>query len=85
LDKVSSLDGVTFDWIDSYADNTARSPKRRQMGIMAQQVKEVCPEIISNWAWNNEKYMAVDYSKLVALLVEAVKELKEEVDSLKNQ
>jgi hypothetical protein len=47
----------------------------RQVGFLAQDVEQVLPEAVKTM---NDGYKAVDYSRLTALLVEAVKELKAE-------
>ena len=85
LSKVLSLSGVTFDWEDGYASDTARSPKRTQIGMIAQDVQEVVPELVATWSLSGEDYLGVDYARMVAVLVEAIKELKQEVDELKSQ
>ena len=50
------------------------------IGVIAQEVEEVLPEIVST---RDNGYKAVYYEKLVPLLIEAIKELKSEVDELK--
>jgi hypothetical protein len=81
LTKVSMLNGVTFDW-----NATARESKpnrtRREAGIIAQQVEKVLPEVIET---RLDGYKAVDYEKLVPLLIEAIKELSDKVDRLENR
>jgi hypothetical protein len=77
LEKVTSLNGVYFNW------NTAQHPEitdtTRQIGFIAQQVEPVIPEVVSTDA-SGVKY--VDYSRVVPVLTEAVKELKTQNDSL---
>jgi hypothetical protein len=81
LTKVSMLNGVTFDW-----NATARESKpnrtRREAGVIAQQVEKVLPEVIET---RLDGYKAVDYEKLVPLLIEAIKELSDKVDRLENR
>ena len=52
----------------------------REAGVLAQQVNAVLPEAVSVRA---DGYMAVQYEKMVPLLIEAIKELKAEIDQLK--
>jgi hypothetical protein len=85
LSKITSLTGITFDWEDNYASDTSRSPGRRQIGIIAQEVEQVLPELVTSWSLSGQEYLAVDYARMVAVLVEAVKELKQEIDELKSQ
>ena len=76
LDKVLSLNGITYDRTD------IQYP--RQTGIIAQEVQKVLPEaiIVLN---DPRKTLTVAYGNLVGLLIEAIKELKAEVDTLKNK
>ena len=69
LDKVMSMRGVTY---------TMQAEKGT--GVIAQEVEAVAPEIVVT---RDDGYKAVNYQKLTALLIEAVKELKEEIKELK--
>ena len=72
LDKVANLRGVYHTWKDNRDDG------RRNVGFIAQEVMEVLPEVVTEGA---ERY-GVAYGKVAALLVEAIKELKEKNDAL---
>lgn len=79
LDKVSSLEGFYFE-----ANETAQAlgyEKKREVGVSAQSVEKVLPEIIAP-APIDPQYKTIDYAKLVPLLIEAIKELKNQVDEL---
>ena len=70
LDKVKMLSGVTWDWNESNTDEVTKSlPKT---GLIAQQVMEVLPEVVIE---RKDGFLALDYSKMIGLLVEAIKEL----------
>ena len=71
--KVSSIRGIYF-------NNLGESPEEREVGVIAQEVETVLPEVVSEDA---EGYKSVDYSKLTPLLVEAIKELKKENEELR--
>ena len=73
LDKVSEIRGVTFTRKD-------REDNQRQAGVIAQEVEAVLPEVVST---NDNGIKSVAYGNLVGLLIEAVKELKAEVETLK--
>jgi hypothetical protein len=72
LELVSRMNGYYYDCrTEEYF--SLRLPESRQVGFLAQEVKEVVPEIVSE---NEYGLTGVDYSRITALLVEAVKELK---------
>jgi hypothetical protein len=73
LEKVCSLNGVYYNRIDI-------DDKSRRIGFIAQEVANVVPELASIDA--NENY-GVNYGNVTALLVEAIKELKKEIEILK--
>jgi hypothetical protein len=84
LDKVMRLQGVYFKWNHRYRDVLKRSDsKRRQVGVIAQQVREVLPEVVSEWSDEGaEDYLAVDCGRLVAVTIEAVKEQQKQIRQL---
>lgn len=81
LSKVKSLTGYYF-----YENETAKSLgynyEGRQVGVSAQEVEAVLPEIVTQ-APISDEYKTVYYEKLVPVLIEAIKELNEKVDELK--
>ena len=79
LDKVNSLTGYTFNWNELARGKT---PEVREAGVIAQDVEQVLPEITTT---RDDGYMAVNYEKLVPLLIEAIKELTTEVEELKRK
>ena len=82
LDKLSKINGVTFEWkkADEKMKKEVHSHEGPDVGVIAQEIEEILPEIV---ATRDNGYKAVYYEKLVPLLIEAVKELKAEVDELK--
>ena len=75
LDKVMSISGNTFDW----NENTKKEGS--ETGVIAQEAEALGLPGISTT--RDDGYMSVRYEKLVPLLIEAIKELKNEVDELK--
>ena len=71
LEKVSQLNGVTFDW---------KKDGKSSAGVIAQNVEEVLPTAVKDVETLNEDdtHKVVDYNQLSALFIEAIKELKEE-------
>ena len=74
LDKVGKLAGYEFDWNDNQ-DNY----KGHDYGVVAQEVQEIFPELVSE---RDGGYLGVKYEKLVPVLIESVKELKERVEEI---
>jgi hypothetical protein len=81
LSKVLSLNGFYYE-ANELAQSLGYEPIR-EVGVSAQEVERVLPEIIRP-APIDAKYLTLDYAKIVPLLIEAIKELKSEVDSLKS-
>jgi hypothetical protein len=76
LEKVTSLRGVNFEWKDN-----AIYPKGEQVGFIAQEIKEILPEVVDK----RGEYYGVSYGQVTALLTEAVKELSSQVKELENR
>jgi hypothetical protein len=71
--KLEKIRGVAFNWNDLY-ESYGRSTGHREIGVIAQEVEAVFPELVTRWG--EEGYRAVDYGRLTGVLIEAVKELK---------
>ena len=77
LEKIQKIRGVEFDWNDKQETFTGHDT-----GVIAQEVKEVLPEVVTE---REDGMLAVKYEKMVGLLIESIKDLKAEVDDLKEQ
>jgi hypothetical protein len=91
LYKVSQLNGYYYTENEK-AEEFGYNNKELQVGVSAQEVQAVLPEVVTaapfdlnenNESKSGENYMTVRYEKLVPLLIEAIKELKAEVEALK--
>ena len=82
LDKVASLNG--FYYQANEVANALGYVSKPEVGVSAQEVQAVLPEVVVP-APIDDKYLTVHYDKLVPLLIEAIKELKAEVDELKSR
>ena len=73
LDKIEALNGVTFDW---------KKTGEKSAGVIAQEVQEVLPEAVKEVTalGNGETHLTVNYHALTSILIEAIKELKAEID-----
>ena len=74
LSKVLSISGNTFDW------NENSGKTGTEAGVIAQEILEVLPEAVTT---RDNGYLAVKYDQIVPLLIEAIKELKAEINELK--
>jgi len=84
LDKVMDINGVEFDWSTEYMEARGGQDdlfnRKHQVGVIAQEVEKVLPEVVAD---RPDGYKAVRYEQLVPLLIEAIKELKTEIDTHK--
>ena len=78
--KVCKLSGFTYEFNETGRD--LKLPAGKQLGVSAQQVQEIFPEAVA--VRPIDEYLTVKYEKLVPVLIEAIKELKEEIESLKS-
>ena len=76
LEKLSKLNGIEFDWNDKQDVHTGHD-----VGVIAQEVEEVLPEIVTTR--ERDGYKAVKYDKIVPLLIEAIKAQQVQIDELK--
>jgi hypothetical protein len=74
LDKVSQMRGVYYNRIN---DET----KTRNVGVIAQEIEAILPEVVHN----TDDTKSVAYGNIVGVLIEAIKELNEEVKTLKSK
>ena len=70
LEKVRGLRGISFEWIET---------KQADVGVLAQDVQQVLPELVRA---SDDGVLRVDYPKLTAVLIEAVKLLEQKVLAL---
>ena len=83
IEKIKKIRGVEFDWIDNIEETHQFKPKcKRETGVIAQEIEEVIPDAISPAPFNNE-YKTVEKDKIVALLIEAIKDQQKQIDELK--
>ena len=56
--------------------------KGNDVGVIAQEIEQILPQIVTN---RDNGFKAVQYEKIIPLLIEAIKELSAKVDSLENK
>ena len=76
IQKIKQIKGVSFDWNDQ-STNTGHD-----VGVIAQDIEKVLPELV---ATRDNGFKAVRYEKIVALLIEAVKEQQSQIEELKEK
>ena len=77
LEKMDKIGGYTFVWNDNQS-----TYKGKDIGVVAQEIQEILPEIVATRA---NGYLGVKYEKIVPLLIESIKELKKEVEDIKQK
>jgi len=80
LSLINQIRGVKFDW------NKGGRKGQRDIGLIAQEVEKVLPELVREKKMaliDDKEYLTVDYDKMVAVLVEAVKEQQVQIEELK--
>lgn len=76
VQKIKQINGVSFDWNDK-SEHTGHD-----IGVIAQEIEAVLPELVKT---RDDGYKAVRYEKIVALLIEAIKEQQSQIDELKSK
>jgi hypothetical protein len=76
LEKLSKIRGVYYNRIDINEEDR----NKLHVGVIAQEVKEVLPEVVGG-----ETFYSVEYGKMTALLIEAIKELNAKVAMLERR
>lgn len=72
-DRLNAIDGVYFKWTEG---------EERQVGVIAQQVAKVLPEVVSE---DKNGYLSVSYTGIVPLLIEALKDQKSHIKELEDR
>ena len=92
LDKIMKLNPVTFNWDEEIVPNLAEKYPN-MVGLIAQEVEEVVPEVVSKTIVNSVKdgkekgrsYKRVLYENLVPLLIDGMKEQQRQIEELKQR
>lgn len=77
LDKIESIGGYTYEWNDNQS-----TYEGSDIGVIAQEIEAIAPELVID---RETGYKAVKYEKLVAILIEGIKELSAKVNELENK
>ncbi len=80
LDKILSMKGVSYNWrIDEFTN--LKLDEDLQIGLIAQDVEEILPEVVDT---DEEGYKSVEYSHIVPVLIEAIKEQQQIINHQQN-
>ena len=77
LQKISKISGNTYDWKEE--NKIEHGYEGNDVGVIAQEIEEVLPQLVQT---RENGYKAVKYDKLVALLIEGIKEQQQQIHSL---
>jgi hypothetical protein len=84
LEKLSKINGYTFNFNKKGEEVVGQSQDKKQVGVLAQEIEQVLPEVIEPAPGDNE-YKTVKYDKIVPLLIESIKAQQEQIDTLKQE
>lgn len=83
IQKLFHIGGYEYDWNGPLCQQVGFQPYLpHEHGVIAQEVREVVPDAVRPAPFN-DKYLTVQYDRLIPLLIEAIKELKREIEVLK--
>lgn len=83
--KIQQITGVNFTWKEGI-EHTQMLAGRKDIGVLADQVEKVLPEIVhKSVSIDGKSYRTVSYEKLIPVLIESIKELKAEIEELKGK
>lgn len=74
LELVSKMRGVRYE-----------KDGREEVGVIAQEIEKILPEVVSEVKMEDDTYKTVAYGNIVGVLIEAIKELRAEIEELKGK
>lgn len=97
LAEIVKLNTISYNWKENKIGNKTLAVQEQEtkIGLSAQQLLKVIPEVVKTHSWvpvdedgnykhiKNEK-LGVNYSEIIPVLINAIQELKQEIDTLKN-
>lgn len=78
LNKILNISGTLYEWNSKMTKLTGKSGN--SYGLIAQEVQKEFPEMV---ILEDDGYLAIDYIQMIPVMVEAIKELKYEIDNIK--
>jgi uncharacterized coiled-coil protein SlyX len=80
LSKVELISGNTYDWKEGFEN--IHPHKGNDIGVIAQEIEKILPQVVIE---RENGYKAVDYEKIIPLLIESIKELSIKIKELENK
>ena len=87
LTKVLQLNPVYYKWKKDLVPSSFLKAhgEGKQIGLIAQEVEDIIPEVVKDGALYDKQWKGINYSKLTAMLIGAVKEQQEQIEELKTR
>ena len=79
IEKIKQIGGYEYDWIPMEG---IHENEGHDVGVIAQEIEKILPEIVTR---RENGYLAVKYDRIVALLIECVKDQQTQIDELKEK
>ena len=81
---LSKMNPVTFNWNEKAVElNSSKDTNTNNFGLIAQELEEIAPELVHNIY--NSDYKAIDYEKIIPILIQGYKEQQREIERLKRK
>jgi hypothetical protein len=80
LSKVENISGNEYDWKDGFEN--VHNKKGNDVGVIAQEIQKILPQAVIE---RDNGYLAVNYEKIIPLLIESIKELSAKIDRLEKK
>ena len=85
LSKLDRLRGVSFQWNHLAATSVGNKEGQKAIGMIAQELQKVYPELVVASKNGNQEYLSIDYGKFTAVLLQAIKEQQKEIEELQKK
>jgi hypothetical protein len=94
LEKISKINGVYYELSSLGKKLNVTDINERDVGLIAQEVQAILPEVVSLAPFDRDKYgksksgedyLTVQYNKIIPLLIEALKEQKDQIDYINSK
>jgi len=84
LNMIDQLRGVSYEW-NHLAATMGHKEGEKTIGVIAQELQKVYPELVTSGKYGDKEYLSVDYTKFTAVLLQSIKELKAQVNTMQDE